>query len=153
MFDNLPRKRCPYDNILVIPVLAVFLLFFYRMVYRGMFCRGTAPEIRQPRIRSGSPMPDLRFRCHAVPFFLFLGGFVLSSLLEYSTGMFFEKVYKKKLWDYSRFRYNVGGYICLPFSLLWGALSVVTVMFADPLLCGPFDRIPHLLSVILLLVL
>ena len=49
--------------------------------------------------------------------------------------------------------YNVGGYICLPFSLLWGALSVVTVMFADPLLCGLFDRIPHLLSVILLLVL
>ena len=87
------------------------------------------------------------------PFFLFLGGFVLSSLLEYSTGMFFEKVYRKKLWDYSRFRYNVGGYICLPFSLLWGALSVVTVMFADPLLCGLFDRIPHLLSVILLLVL
>ena len=30
-------------------VLAVFLLFFYRMVYRGMFCRGTASEIRQPR--------------------------------------------------------------------------------------------------------
>lgn len=29
------------------------------------------------------------------PFFLFLGGFVLSSLLEYSTGMFFEKVYRK----------------------------------------------------------
>lgn len=87
------------------------------------------------------------------PFFLFLGGFVLSSLLEYSTGMFFEKVYRKKLWDYSRFRYNVGGYICLPFSLLWGALSVVTVMFADPLLCGLFDRIPHFLSVILLLVL
>ena len=87
------------------------------------------------------------------PFFLFLGGFVLSSLLEYSTGMFFEKVYKKKLWDYSRFRYNIGGYICLPFSLLWGALSVVTVMFADPLLCGLFDRIPHFLSVILLLVL
>lgn len=66
------------------------------------------------------------------PFFLFLGGFVLSSLLEYSTGMFFEKVYKKKL---------------------WGALSVVTVMFADPLLCGLFDRIPHFLSVILLLIL
>ena len=87
------------------------------------------------------------------PFFLFLGGCVLASLLEYSTGMFFEKVYKKKLWDYSRFRYNVGGYICLPFSLLWGALSVVTVMFADSLLCGLFDRIPHLLSIILLLIL
>ena len=87
------------------------------------------------------------------PFFLFLGGFVLASLLEYFTGMFFEKVHKKKLWDYSRFRYNVGGYICLPFSLLWGILSVVTIMFADPLLCGLFDRIPHLLSVALLLVL
>lgn len=128
-----------------------------------MFCRGAASEIRQPRIRSRSPMPDLRFRCHAVRD-LPAGADGISVLpvpgrlctvlsLEYSTGMFFEKVYKKKLWDYSRFRYNVGGYICLPFSLLWGALSVVTVMFADPLLCGLFDRIPHLLSVILLLVL
>ena len=87
------------------------------------------------------------------PFFLFLGGFVLASLLEYFTGMFFEKVYKKKLWDYSRFRYNVGGYICLPFSLLWGVLSVVTVMFADPILCRLFEKIPHLISVIVLLVL
>lgn len=87
------------------------------------------------------------------PFFLFLGGFVLASLLEYFTGILFEKVYKKKLWDYSHIRYNVGGYICLPFSLLWGVLSVVTVMFADPLLCGLFERIPHFLSVVLLLVL
>ena len=31
------------------------------------------------------------------PFFLFLGGFVLSSLLEYSTGMFFEKVYNEDI--------------------------------------------------------
>lgn len=87
------------------------------------------------------------------PFFLFLGGFVLASLLEYSTGMFLEKVYKKKLWDYSRFRYNIGGYICLPFSLLWGFLSVVTVMFADPVLSNLFARIPRPISVILLLVL
>ena len=31
------------------------------------------------------------------PFFLFLGGFVLSSLLEYSTGLFFEKVYNEDI--------------------------------------------------------
>ena len=49
---------------------------------------------------------------------------------------FFEKVYKKKLWDYSRFRYNVGRLYLPALFLLWGALSVVTGDVQDPLLCG-----------------
>ena len=114
-----------------------------KFVNRGFVAGPLCPIYGVGAMLCESFLPELT----EYPFFLFLGGFVLSSLLEYSTGMFFEKDYKKKLWNYSRFRYNVGGYICLPYSLLWGALSVVTVMFADPLLCGLFDRIPHLLSV------
>ena len=35
------------------------------------------------------------------PFFLFLGGMLLASVLEYATGMVMEKIFRKKLWDYS----------------------------------------------------
>ena len=83
-------------------------------------------------------------------FFLFLGGMILATLLEYSTGMLMEKIFNKKLWDYSRIKFNLGGYVCLRYSLLWGLLAVLTMMYVNPFLCGIFDRIPHTLSTVLL---
>ena len=40
-------------------------------------------------------LPELASR----PFFLFLGGMVLAAVLEYSTGMLMEKIFRKKLWE------------------------------------------------------
>lgn len=76
-------------------------------------------------------------------FFLFLGGMLLATVLEYSTGMLMEKIFNKKLWDYSEIKYNIGGYVCLRYSLLWGALAVVTVLFSDALLCRLLYLIPR----------
>lgn len=76
------------------------------------------------------------------PFFLFLGGMLLATVLEYSTGMLMEKIFHKKLWDYSGIRYNLGGYVCARYALLWGALALLTMLFANPLLCGMFRIIP-----------
>lgn len=76
------------------------------------------------------------------PFFLFLGGLLLASLLEYATGMAMEKIFRRKLWDYSSIRYNLGGYICVRYCLLWGALALLTMLFLNPLLCGVLRLIP-----------
>lgn len=84
------------------------------------------------------------------PFFLFLGGFLFCSVLEYSTGALFEKIFRKKLWDYSDKRFNLGGYVCLQYSLLWGVLTVVAMLFLNPLICALLAKIPHLISLIIL---
>lgn len=84
-------------------------------------------------------LPELKNRL----FFLFLGGTLLASLLEYSTGMLMEKIFNKKLWDYSKIKYNVGGYVCLRYSLLWGLLAVVTILFANAPLCSVLHLIPR----------
>ena len=89
-------------------------------------------------------LPELAGR----PFFLFLGGTVLATVLEYSTGMLMEKFLGKKLWDYSGNKYNIGGYVCLRYSLLWGVLAVVTVLFTNALFCRLLGLIPHLIAVI-----
>lgn len=83
-------------------------------------------------------LPELTSR----PFFLFLGGMLLASLLEYSTGMLMEKIFRKKLWDYSGIKYNLGGYVCVRYALLWGALALATMLAANPLLCGLFRMVP-----------
>lgn len=83
-------------------------------------------------------LPELTAR----PFFLFLGGMLLASVLEYSTGMLMEKIFHKKLWDYSGIRFNLGGYVCARYSLLWGGLALLTMLAANPLLCGLLRMIP-----------
>ncbi len=83
------------------------------------------------------------------PFFLFLGGMLLASVLEYSTGMLMEKIFHKKLWDYSGIRYNIGGYICLRYALLWGLLAVLTICFVNPALCGLLRMIPASITAII----
>ncbi len=77
------------------------------------------------------------------PFFLFLGGMLLASVLEYATGMAMEKIFRKKLWDYSDIRFNLSGYICARYCLLWGALALLTILVTNPLLCRFFRLIPR----------
>ena len=83
-------------------------------------------------------------------FFLFLGGMLLATVLEYSTGMLMGKIFHKKLWDYSKIKYNAGGYVCLRYSLLWGILAVVTMLFTNQFFCGILKLLPHPVAVVIL---
>ena len=60
--------------------------------------------------------------------------FLLPTLLELVTGFVLEKVFHHKWWDYSNEHWNVGGYICAKFSLLWGLVCIVVVKIVFPLI-------------------
>lgn len=78
--------------------------------------------------------------------FLFAGSVLLTSLLEYVTGFVLEKVFHSKWWDYSDLPFNLHGYICLKFSLLWGAACVLVMKVIHPLISGLIHKIPSLLG-------
>ena len=59
---------------------------------------------------------------------------ILVSALEWFTGFLLEKLFHHKWWDYSRMPLNLNGYICLPFSVLWGAVCALIVRFVHPLI-------------------
>ena len=65
---------------------------------------------------------------------LFFGGMVLASALELVGGWALKKLFHTTWWDYSDEPLNIGGYICLKFSLAWG----VCVTFAVRVLHGFF---------------
>lgn len=67
-------------------------------------------------------------------FLIFVGGFFFSSILEYITGYILELVFNTKWWDYSKEKFNLNGYICLKFSIIWGLVSVVLVKAIHPLI-------------------
>ena len=59
---------------------------------------------------------------------------VLVTILEYLTGLFLEKLFNFKWWDYSDNYANIQGYICLKYSILWGGLAFVLVQVIHPLI-------------------
>lgn len=75
--------------------------------------------------------------------YLFIGGFIVASLLELVTGYILEKVFDTKWWDYSDEKFNIGGYISLKFSLAWGLVSVILVKFIHPYIQSFVNLIPQ----------
>lgn len=84
-------------------------------------------------------------------FFLAIGSAVVATLLEFFTGALMEKLFKKRWWDYSDYKYNLGGYVCIPFSALWGIGAALAVRFAHPFLLLITDKIPSLAEQIILI--
>lgn len=58
---------------------------------------------------------------------LFLGSAVLTTALEFVTGWVLEKFFHDKWWDYSDMPFNIKGYICLKFTVLWGLAATFIV--------------------------
>lgn len=56
--------------------------------------------------------------------FLFLGGIVVATALEYVTAVLMESIFHTSWWDYSDKKYNFQGRICLGASLGWGVFTV-----------------------------
>lgn len=57
--------------------------------------------------------------------------FIMLSLtsIEYLAGLLCLKLFKVRLWDYSKERFNLQGLICPKFTLLWGVLGAVYSFF------------------------
>lgn len=66
------------------------------------------------------------------PLFFFLGAIILTSVIEYTTSLILESVFKTKWWDYSNEKFNLHGRICLKTSLSWGVLSTFIYYFVHP---------------------
>lgn len=65
---------------------------------------------------------------------LFFGSVFIATALELVGGFILEKIFHKKWWDYSEMRYNIGGYICVEFSVIWGLACFVLYEAVHPLI-------------------
>lgn len=84
---------------------------------------------------------------------LVLGSAILGSAVEWVAGFLLEKLFHHKWWDYSEEPFNLNGYICLKFTLVWGALGAIVVRLVMPVFTTLIPLIPMVLSIILLCVL
>ena len=84
---------------------------------------------------------------------LYIGGVILPSALELVGGWALYKLYRTRWWDYSDYPFNIGGYICLEFCLLWGVGTLVVMRIVHPVIANLVAMIPPLVGLILMCVL
>ena len=63
---------------------------------------------------------------------LFIGGFIVGSIVEYAISLFGEVVLGVKWWDYSNMSLNINGRICVYFSVFWGFLGMYLIISLNP---------------------
>ncbi len=78
---------------------------------------------------------------------LFVGGFIVGSIIEYSISLIGEELFQIKWWDYSNMPFNINGRICVSFSIFWGILAIYLMSHLNPKIDRIIDKVnPKLLK-------
>ena len=127
----------------------------HKLVNRGFLCGPICPIYGFGMVGlvysvSLIPMPDSGSMSAVAIFFI---GMFLTTAIELVGGWALFKIYHIRWWDYSEMKFNLGGYICPQFSLLWGLGSVLMIKVVHPLLARGSNPMPFKVMLILDIVL
>lgn len=81
--------------------------------------------------------------------------FILSiflSCLELLGGILIEKIFGIIFWSYKNHKYNIGNYISLEMTFIWGIVSILFIYVINPILKRLILKIPYSITYILLFV-
>lgn len=83
-------------------------------------------------------------------FIVFIVGVILATVIEFSGGWILDKLFHARWWDYSDQPFNLNGYICLEFSIIWGLGILLVVRGINPAVMHVLDLIPRRIGWILI---
>ena len=74
---------------------------------------------------------------------LFVGGFLIATIVEYLIGLILEKLFHATWWDYSQKPFNIKGRVCLERSVEWGILTAFVMRVVQPVIADFVAAIPR----------
>ena len=128
-----------------------FILYsFFGWVYESTLCSITSRSLVNRGFLNGPLCPVYGFGALTVilafwrepdisPWNLFFSSMVLTCTLEYITSWAMEKLFHARWWDYSEYRYNINGRVCLLGALAFGSFSVVLIKAVHPRVMAAVD--------------
>lgn len=84
---------------------------------------------------------------------LFVGGFIICSAVELFGGWVLDKIFHMRWWDYTKNRFNIGGYVCLRFSIMWGIGVVAVMKLVHPPIFALVRKLPHTVGIVIISIL
>lgn len=153
----------PFEGLTFYDVLWFFILYAVMgWCVEVVFCSANTGKFVNRGFLNGSLCPIYGFGVVLIvgllqPFHntllpLYLLSALLCSLLELVGGFILKKVFHTTWWDYSDQPFNLGGHVCLKFSLLWGVACVVVVRVVHPLVATFVAWLPQTPGIVLLAV-
>ena len=83
-------------------------------------------------------------------------GLLMCGVLEYLTSYIMEKVFNARWWDYSNYKFNLNGRICLLNLVFFGVGGILVVCYLNPFILSVLNKIPDIsltiISIILLII-
>lgn len=80
---------------------------------------------------------------------------IILTLIEFIGGLFLYKILNIELWNYTNKKFNIGKYICLELSLVWGIFSIIFLYIIKPFMDKFIKKIPkkstYLFSILVLI--
>lgn len=139
-------------------ILAYFIIysilgFFIETIY-GFLTKGVI-ESRQgflygpfcPIYGVGAVVMIVTLQCFKKNIYtIFLGGFLVGSVVEYLVSFFGELIFNMNWWDYSDRFLNINGRICVTFSLFWGVLAIYLLKHFNPIVDKTIEKIKSKVS-------
>lgn len=83
---------------------------------------------------------------------LFAGSVILTTVIEFITGFLLEKLFHNQWWDYSNQPFNICGYVCLKFSILWGIACTLIMDVIHPTIYELIQILPKIPGIALLVI-
>mgnify|MGYP000491304358 CR=1 FL=1 len=134
----------------------LFCVWFSGLVHRSCICDNKAEKFVNRGFLNGPICPIYGVGVTVVVYFLtpykdnlillYALSTVLVTVLEGLTGYLMDKIFHHKWWDYTNQPLNIGGYVCLIFSLVWGVACVLIVRVIHPVIHKILTFIPHTLG-------
>ena len=82
------------------------------------------------------------YELQSSPVFCSLAVWIIATAVEWLAGHALERIGHGKWWDYSNKKWNMDGYICLQYSVLWGILGLLAMKIGNRLCFTVLHSIP-----------
>lgn len=79
------------------------------------------------------------------PITLFIMIVLSCSILEYFTSYFLEVIFHTRWWDYTRWKFNINGRICLETMIPFGLFGMLILYVINPFFFSLFQKIPDVI--------
>ncbi len=81
---------------------------------------------------------------------IFLLSMILLTLIEFIGGNLIEYFFHKKFWSYESLKFNIGSYIAIEISLVWGMCSLLYIYILKPITDKITKKIPYYITICIL---
>ena len=83
---------------------------------------------------------------------IYITSFITLTFIEYLGGNILNMLFDIDMWNYTKKTFNIGKYICLELSLIWGLLGTIYILYLKDFLDKFINLIPKKLTIFIIIV-